>query len=187
MDINRTIGDNIRTYRKHANMTQKELAQKCGFATGTIQQYEFAKRQPRYEQLCAISKALDITPSKLIFNSNDGQYLDNDLQYFDYKGSVLDNILKIIEQYNPSVDIEGAIKASLNYNEKYLHELKELYDDYSVDFKTHKLINLFWELNEKGKKEAIKRIEELTEIKKYTEPDTPPEPDQEPDANKPDT
>ena len=68
-----------------------------------------------------------------------------------------------------------------------MHELKELYDDYSVDFKTHKLINLFWELNEKGKKEAIKRIEELTEIKKYTEPDTPPEPDQEPDANKPDT
>lgn len=44
-------------------------------------------------------------------------------------------------------------------------------------------------LNDIGKKEAFKRVEELTEIKKYTEPDTPQGPDQTPppDVSKPDT
>ena len=34
------FGENLKTYRKEAGLTQKELAEMCGIATGTIQQYE---------------------------------------------------------------------------------------------------------------------------------------------------
>ena len=42
-----------------------------------------------------------------------------------------------------------------------------------LDLFEHKLINNYRLLNKKGKKEANKRVEELTEINKYTEPESP--------------
>ncbi len=53
-----TIGQRIKEARKVAGLTQRELAEKAGTATGTIQQYELGKRQPRIEQLRRIACAL---------------------------------------------------------------------------------------------------------------------------------
>lgn len=61
-----TIGENIKKYRKIANLTQRELAEKCESATGTIQQYELDKRQPRVEQLKKIATALKVQVPDLI-------------------------------------------------------------------------------------------------------------------------
>lgn len=61
-----TIGESIKKNRKLAGLTQKELASKCGFATGTIQQYELGKRQPRIEQLEIIANALGMRTGDLI-------------------------------------------------------------------------------------------------------------------------
>lgn len=47
-------------------MTQKRLAELTGLATGTIQQYELEKRQPRLEQLQKIADMLDIDISELL-------------------------------------------------------------------------------------------------------------------------
>lgn len=55
-----TIGKKIQYFRKKAGYTQKQLAEACGVATGTIQQYELGKRQPRIEQLEIIADALDL-------------------------------------------------------------------------------------------------------------------------------
>lgn len=55
-----TIGQRIREARKNAGLTQRELAEKSGTATGTIQQYELGKRKPRFEQISAIADALEI-------------------------------------------------------------------------------------------------------------------------------
>lgn len=60
------IGKKIKQYRKLANLTQKQLAQKCGYATGTIQQYELGKRSPRYPQLLDIADALNVPVSALL-------------------------------------------------------------------------------------------------------------------------
>lgn len=60
------IGENIRKFRKAANLTQKELAQRCGYATGTIQQYELKKREPRLEQIRTIADVLKIPISSLL-------------------------------------------------------------------------------------------------------------------------
>ena len=46
-----TLGQIMQKIRKEKGYTQKQLAEKCGMATGTIQQYELNKREPRREQL----------------------------------------------------------------------------------------------------------------------------------------
>lgn len=46
-----TVGDRIKTARIAAGLTQKELAEKCGLATGTIQQYELNKRIPKNKDI----------------------------------------------------------------------------------------------------------------------------------------
>lgn len=66
-----TIGENIKKFRKSANLTQKQLAEKCGLAPGTIQQYELGKREPRIEQQQLICDALNIPMIALISGTLD--------------------------------------------------------------------------------------------------------------------
>lgn len=61
-----TIGEKIRNYRKVAGLTQKRLGELCGVATGTVQQYELGKRQPRIEQLQKIADVLKVQITDLI-------------------------------------------------------------------------------------------------------------------------
>ena len=56
-----TTGERIKEARKYRKMTQKQLAEAAGVATGTIQQYELGKRESRYEILIRICKALNIS------------------------------------------------------------------------------------------------------------------------------
>ena len=55
-----TVGQRIKEARKNAGLTQRELAEKSGTATGTIQQYELGKRQPRLKQLLRIAETLGV-------------------------------------------------------------------------------------------------------------------------------
>lgn len=61
-----TLGKRIQRARKKKGYTQKQLAEICGVATGTIQQYELGKRQPRIEQLEKIAESLEISVQNLI-------------------------------------------------------------------------------------------------------------------------
>lgn len=61
-----TIGKKIRKYRKERGLTQKRLAELSGLATGTIQQYELEKRQPRIDILQKLADMLDVDISELL-------------------------------------------------------------------------------------------------------------------------
>lgn len=54
------IGEMIKNLRNAYGLTQKELAEKAGVATITLQQYERNKREPRKETLSKIATALNI-------------------------------------------------------------------------------------------------------------------------------
>lgn len=64
-----TIGERIKEARKYRNMTQKQLAEAANVATGTIQQYELGKREPRYEILISIARALKFSVAALCDSS----------------------------------------------------------------------------------------------------------------------
>lgn len=128
-----TIGQRIKEARKDTGLTQRELAERSGTATGTIQQYELGKRQPRIEQLQRIASALDVDVNWLM----NGYTLEQRDQA--WKGQVA----QLFEGANAWK--EG--KARLN--------------------------TAFDSLNSSGQQEAIKRVEELTEVPRYRRPDPP--------------
>ena len=78
------IGDNIQKYRKLKGLTQKELAEKSGLATGTIQQYELKKRNPKFETLCKIANAMEIPVDFLIESVSIGPMTDDDVAVIKY-------------------------------------------------------------------------------------------------------
>lgn len=63
-----TLGERIKAARKPIGLTQKQLAEKIGVATGTIQQYELNKRQPRMGQLKKIADVLEVSIAELLGN-----------------------------------------------------------------------------------------------------------------------
>lgn len=61
-----TLGKRIQAARRNKRMTQKQLAESMGVVTGTIQQYELDKRQPRIDQIKKIAAALGVSVPYLI-------------------------------------------------------------------------------------------------------------------------
>lgn len=55
---NAQIGELISSSRKEKGLTQRQLAEKAGIATITIQQYESGKRVPKFEFFIKIARAL---------------------------------------------------------------------------------------------------------------------------------
>lgn len=151
-----TIGENIRYYRKEKGLTQKELGNMCGINEVQIRRYELGGSNPKLETIQKIAKALDVEPYALddrLFNIRIGYQT---LQYLESELDRIDNYSRDIsakEKYRK--EIERSIL-------QFQNELKEL------ELNERELLNNYRLLNEEGKKEANKRIEELAEITRYT-------------------
>lgn len=56
----------IKKARKQAGLTQRELAEKLGVATGTVQQWELGARTPTVKKLSKIAEALNVSLVELL-------------------------------------------------------------------------------------------------------------------------
>ena len=70
-----TLGARIRTARKTIGLTQAQLADLCGMATITIQQYERDKRTPDIEKIFLLAEKLRTTVEYLIGTVDENGYL----------------------------------------------------------------------------------------------------------------
>lgn len=132
-----SIGKNIKKARIKAGLTQKELAKRCRVATGTIQQYELEKREPRSDILSRIAQVLDISPYDLFD-------LDN-ISFSETKELLSDSLKTIAKLWNGNIDSIQRLE----------------------DLKFDKLINPFLQLNDQGQDKAIEQVELLTKIPEY--------------------
>lgn len=133
------LGQRIKAARKKQKMTQKELASKLGLATGTIQQYELDKRQPRLEQIQALASALNTSLEDLL-----GIFEDLDL-------NSSDSLEEVMRQRKTRFQV--------------LHNVQAI--EYAQNIYARDIIFDFSLLNERGQKEAANRIRELTYIPMY--------------------
>ena len=62
------FGENLKTARLEAKMTQKEVADAIGVAKSTYSQYESGKREPGILGIKKIAKVLNASPDVLIGN-----------------------------------------------------------------------------------------------------------------------
>ena len=67
--------DNLRKYREGLGITAKEFAARVGIAYGAYIGYESAGKEPKYENLCKIAAALNVSIDKLLdFTPDRAQY-----------------------------------------------------------------------------------------------------------------
>jgi len=141
-----TTGQLIKAARKKAGLTQKELGKKLGIAYQTLAQWENDLRKPKIETLERIAAALGVNSIEL---TPTGKAL-----------------LMAKEQH---------IRAYINDDVP----LPPIFSDHPTqgDLRRESLLALYDHLlNEEGKKVAVKRVQELTEIPRYQAPQPPPAP-----------
>lgn len=122
----KTLGKNIRYYRKEKGYTQEQLAEITGISKMSIRRYETGERQPKIETVQKIADGLGV-------------------DIFRLSATPLDEFHKEV--------------------------VKEATEE------ENKLLNNYRRLNHNGRTEARKRVQELTEIKRYTEMEEPDTPD----------
>lgn len=71
------LSDNIREYRKKANMSQDELAEKLGVSRQSISLWETGQTQPTIDNIIALAKIFNISADTLLGNT-DGTILSED-------------------------------------------------------------------------------------------------------------
>lgn len=142
-----TIGENIRYFRKKRSLTQKQLAEKTGVNEVTIRSYENGRYIPKQKNLIKLAQALQVNIYNLL--DEDGVELFN--TYTEEE----------IERFGTDEMMVCALPSSILQRQV---ERKAKEDE-------NTLLSNYWVLNEAGRNEAQKRVQELTEIKKYTEPE----------------
>lgn len=135
------IGSIIRKARKENGLTQKQLAELCNCAVGTIQQYETGKRKPQFEHFIKICTILCLSFS---FPSNTG--LDVTKTVLELAANPNFQKLELQEIFTDILNISNA------------HQLGILTT----------ILELYFGLNEDGAKELLKRAQELHRLTEYT-------------------
>ena len=138
-----TIGENIRKVRLEKKLSQQKLGTLLGVSQAMIAQYETGKRIPKIETLDRIAEALNVPRNDLLTDTSPSE-----------KGAVLKvGIKELVKNFHIEVD---ELKANT------IEATEEILAQRS------KYISLYDALNGNGQKKAIERVEELTEIPRYT-------------------
>lgn len=75
-----SIGENIKKYRKQAELTQKELAEKANLSESAIKYYESNRRNPKLETLDKIGDALGISINYLTSKEEKKSLITEEIQ-----------------------------------------------------------------------------------------------------------
>lgn len=146
------IGKNIRILRQNRKMTQKQLAEATGLATITIQQYERGIREPRFDNLTRIAKALNVSP--VVFTITGLEVLS-------------DKEAEKLKNHVPSKEAQLLNEQLQKKNQEDLELFGHIIGTNNVLL----LLDAVSIMNSDGIDEAVKRFLEVAEIPKYQHED----------------
>ena len=205
-----SIGNNIKTAREKAGITQKQLSEKIGRGFSTIQKYEMGIITPPIKAIFLIANALNVDPEWLISSrpQNPLEWDETPDCFKDIDGILGKNIQACREKKGMSL---SEFSAKIHCEEPYVKEIEdgEKYPNSNLCLKISEVLGVqlsellppryqntsiieysnmdltgmpslqdrlnenFQLLNDDGQKEAVKRVEELTEISRYQKKDEP--------------
>lgn len=140
-----TTGEKIKTARKKAGLTQRELGGKIGVSYQTLAQWENDLRKPKPETLQRIASALELKWYDLLPDDQKDAGIAADI----IKGAGL--TIK---------DKDGNIIHQEDAGESFVKVFPSLTSKERIDAALD-------QLNDMGQQKAVERVEELTEIPKY--------------------
>lgn len=167
----------------YRGFTQQKLAKECDLATGTIQQYELNKRNPKIEQISKIARALNLgytlhANGEIAFYDFVDTMSPSSDEAMRFNKSQLESI-NINEAKNKVTKFKNRIEIIKNIPdedkkklENLMEELKNKEKDmeergYSRDMGDLELLKYFRELNYEGQDKAIDYTKLLSESPKY--------------------
>lgn len=162
--------ERLKELRKSKGLSQKQLAEKTGISVHTINSYESGRRDPNTKNLQILQDFFQVSQGFLLGDLKsddffkDQEAIDLNLDTVLTQISILKQNMKISESYQNRVATLFLLK-SLNYiNNEMLCRTTNTLNEKDIN----SLFNALTLLNDKGLKEAIKRIQELTYITTYT-------------------
>jgi transcriptional regulator with XRE-family HTH domain len=168
-------GNNIKKIRKEKGLTQSQLGKKCGIDEANIRKYENGKLTPKTETLQKIALALQVDLAEL-----DDRFLSLFHSMQTQKVLML-QIAKLQESLHSDALCEEdrtELLMSLQEKEENLKSITHVVDLQWEEKKEHdrksqeeQILKDYRKLNDEGKKEAMKRVNELTEVPKYQKKD----------------
>lgn len=169
-----TTGEKIRHLRLEQNLTQKALATKCGMYESQIRKYETGKANPKIETLQKIANALNVPVGEL--RSDVAIMIDNFIEHIDtiYTAAETLEYNRIIDKQkdgNGYTPYDVRFVSDFIKNNSKVRELFVIMGLKSQETNLSHILDAYETLNGNGRAEAAKRIEELTEIERYTKPD----------------
>lgn len=162
--------ERLKELRKSKGLSQKQLAEKTGISVHTINSYESGRRDPNTKNLQILQDFFQVSQGFLLGELKsddffkDQEVIDLNLDTVLTQISMFKQNMKISESYQNRVATLFLLK-SLNYiNNEMLCRTTNTLDENDIN----SLFNALILLNDKGLKEAVKRIQELTYITTYT-------------------
>ena len=151
------VGKNIAVVRKLRGLTQQQLANKLGITQSAVSKFEVHGDKIHRSTLAKLGEVLEVDPVLLNFkdlNDKGGQYHDA--------------IVHAIKTYAPEDQYQELV-----FDIDYEIEQRRIgmYTGSAVSPEEAEVIDLFGKLNTNGKREAVKRIEELTQLAQYRKVD----------------
>lgn len=181
-----TIGERIKKIRQEKGLSQKELGEKLGVSQQMIGQWEAGKANPKIETKRKIADALEcqvsdidesiivitlpkyeLTPERL-----EKARLDAEARRLIERHKLGENLTN--EEQKKISDYSKRIKEDMENLPKLRKSIKN-FANVIGEIGENILLSNYRELNTEGQSEAIKRVEELTEIPRYTKADEPPQ------------
>lgn len=145
-----TIGERIKNRRKELNMSADTLADILGKNRATIYRYESDEIENLPTSILEpLANALQTTPAYLMG--------------WDVDDEGIEDIHSALSTYKNDLD-----SGLLTYKKIELTQTDTLEADFRIYRWEELLLSYFRDLNDLGMNEAIKRIEELTHLEKYT-------------------
>lgn len=153
-----TLGERIQKYRKDAGLTQRELSERIGKTFSSVQKYELGLTEPPMSVIEKIAIALKIPVAQLVGweevtqqRQESGISIEDIALEFDIPPEILYQWEKSPELVNP----------------EFISKYQQVFQMLEQIKNKNALIAAFDSLNKTGQQEAVKRIEELTEIPRY--------------------
>ena len=174
------VNEKIKDARKAAGLTQKQLAEKLGVSAAMVAQYENGHRLPNVQTLKKIAYALNINVSDLLddleqntLNPVAAHSTENGAISKDAFLSMFKQVMEMEHKPASAEDLKKAkliIKIPEDLKHNLVAAMDKITDPRDSDLIRMQLLNCYDNrLNDNGKAEALKRVEELAEIKKYSQ------------------
>lgn len=184
--MSETLGEKIKYYRKLKGYSQDNLAEKTGLSKMSIRRYEAGERQPGLDALKKIATALecqvsDIDESIIVIHLPKYELTPDRLE----KARLDSEARELIEKHKSGESLTNEEQKKISdYGKRIKEDMENLpklresiknFANVIGEIGENILLSNYRELNTEGQSEAIKRVEELTEIPRYTKPDEPPQ------------